>query len=153
MATAVGQIVNYRVRAAGTVANSAYSGVAADYNRPGIFTDTAFSYVTSKGIGTFNALAARLGGSAGNVSVNYTTADVLSTGTDYTAVSSGTLAWNHGEGGTKYAAVPITNLSGTQPTKIFKITYTNSLALSPPTTSYVFVTDPAALALPGTWAQ
>lgn len=155
LAAAVGQIVNYRIRAAGAGVDSAYSGVAADYNRPGIFTDTAFYYITTKGVGTFNALAARLSGSAGNVSINYTTSDVLSSATDYTPVSTGTLTWNHGESGNKQAPIPITNLSGTQPTKIFKITYTNptgSLVLSPPTSSYVFVTDPAALALTGTWA-
>ncbi len=154
-AAAIGQIINYRVRATGAGANSAYSTAAADYNRPGIFCESAYYYTTTKGVGAFNAQPLRFSGSAGIVGINYTTTDVLSTvGTDYTAVA-GSVTWNHGEGGAKAASVPIVNLSGTQPTKIFKISYsgpTNSLALGTPTNSYVFITDPAALALSGTWA-
>ena len=154
-AAPVGKIVSYRVHAQGSAANSAYSNVAADENLPGTFSDNSYSYITTKSVGNFTASALRSNGSAGSVSIDYATSNILgAAGTDYIA-SSGNLTWANGESGAKSPPVTIPNMSGTQPTKIFKLTYTNptnGLSAGSPTKTFVYVTDPAAQTLPGTWA-
>ncbi len=150
----VGAVVHYRVRAAGST-NSDYSNIAADYNRPGLVYNVNYSYTVTKSAGIISPPVTRFNGTAGSVSVNYATANVIATaGTDYTA-ASGTLTWAHNDTANKSPSIAIANLSGTQPTKIFKVSYsspTNGLALSTPATTYVFVNDPAALTLPNPWA-
>lgn len=163
---AAGQISIYRIRAAGSNGNSDYSNTADDPSNPGLFRGDAFSYITTKTSGTASVFSTRANGSQGGVGVAYGTSNVLGTaGTDYVATSS-TVNWAHGETGSKAATVPILNPTGTQLTKIFKITYsnpTNGLATSIPNpgngesyagllTPHVFVTDPAAQVLPSPWS-
>lgn len=149
----IGAIVHYRVRAAGATPSS-YSNTAADYNRPGLAYDTAYSYTVLKSTGTVTPTIARFNGTAGSVSVSYATSNVLSTaGTDYTA-ASGSVTWAHGESGNKSPAIAIANLTGTQSTKIVKVSYsapTNGLALNTPSATYLYIIDLAALALPSPW--
>ncbi|PAW77838.1 MAG: hypothetical protein B9S32_09555 [Verrucomicrobia bacterium Tous-C9LFEB] len=150
----VGAVVHYRVRTAGST-NSDYSNTAADYNRPGLVYNVNYSYTVTKSAGIISPPVTRFNGTAGSVSVNYATANVIATaGTDYTA-ASGALTWAHNDSADKSPSIAIANLSGTQPTKIFKVSYsspTNGLALNTPSTTYVFVNDPAALTLPNPWA-
>lgn len=152
---AIGSIYHYRVRAANGTLYSDYSAETSDYNLPGMAGDTlTISYLTTKTSGTVNVSPRRYNGSAGPVTVNYTTSNIYgAAGTDYTA-TSGTVTWNNGESGPKSAPIPLLAPTGTQSTKIFKVTYTsptNGLALSTLSTSYVFIRDSAALVLPSPW--
>lgn len=150
----IGTFYHYRVRAANGTLYSDYSAETSDYNLPGYLCDTTISYLTTKTSGTVNVAPRRYNGSAGPVSVNYTTSNIYgAAGTDYTA-TSGTVTWNNGESGPKSAPIPLLAPTGTQSTKIFKVTYTsptNGLALNGPTAAYVFIRDPAALVLPSPW--
>lgn len=143
-AATVGQVNHYRVRAAGSSTNSAYSNEATDYNLPGLVYDQSNTYLVNKSAGSASLNVLRYNGGKGSVSLSYNTSDVVGhAGADYTS-TPGTLTWAHAENGIKHPTIPIANLSGNQLTKIFQVSYsnpTNGLTLNTPSQSYVFIND------------
>ena len=106
--------------------------------------------------GTLAPSATRISGTSGDIGVSYATSDFLSTaGVDYTT-TGGTLAWAHGQSGSKFSSsIPLLDHSGSQLTKIVKLTYsapTNGTALGTPSAAYCFIADPVAQVLPSPWA-
>lgn len=104
----------------------------------------------------FAPTASRLMGSACDVAATFTTSDFLSSaGVDYTA-TTGTVAWTHGQTGSKaITAIPLLTRPSPQLTKIVKVSYsapTNGAALGNPSVTYGFITDPVAKSLPSPWA-
>lgn len=154
-ASPAGKIVYYRVRAAGAT-NSGYSNEAADYTQPGQICSAAYSFVANKADGVFTPIASRLNGSASDIAATYTTSNYLGlAGTDYTA-TTGTVAWAHGEAADKLGGtpIPLLQLSTPQLTKIFKVSFsnpTNGAGIGVPATTYGFIADPVAQALPSPW--
>ena len=94
-------------------------------------------------LGVLNITVLRKGGSAGNVSVDFATADMTAiAGQDYTS-ASGTLNFANGET-SKTIQVPITNDADTEPDEIFRVVLRNPSnieALGLPNSLLVIIQD------------
>jgi YD repeat-containing protein len=76
---------------------------------PGVLNITPVTTTVNEGTATVGFTVTRTGGSYGNISVTYATANGTATaGSDYTA-ASGTLSWTNGETASKGASIAIIN--------------------------------------------
>lgn len=151
-----GKIVYYRVRASGSSVNSGYSNEAAEQNLAGLIYATEYAVVATKSGNTATFHATRYNGTSGSVTATYSTSAVSAVaGTDY-VTTNGTITWAHGETGTKSGSISVLSPSGTQLTKVVKITYnnpSNGAAVQPFRPSTVlYIADPAAQALTPPWS-
>jgi hypothetical protein len=88
---------------------------------PGTIALAAATATVAQGAGTVSVTVSRSGGTSGNVSVNYATADGSAVaGTDYTK-ESGSFVWNDGDATTRTITVPITVSPGFTGTRTFAI--------------------------------
>lgn len=87
----------------------------AKFGEPGRLQFSNAYYSVNEGGGSKTIIVKRVGGSAGSVSVHYTTANGSAVaGSDYTA-RSGTLTWANGNTAPKTFSVPIVNDSAVEP--------------------------------------
>ena len=92
---------------------------------PGILRFTVASRQVSEALGTVQIDVDRFGGSLGEVTIDYTTADGTATaGSDYTS-TSGTLTWVDGERSTRSFSVPIVNDTAQEGDEFFTLTLSN----------------------------
>jgi photosystem II stability/assembly factor-like uncharacterized protein len=105
------------------------------------FSVSSLNAIEDVGLLTINVL--RIGGSAGNLSVQYATADGTAiAGQDYTS-TSGTLNFSNGET-SKTLQIPIADDATTEPDETFTVALSNAAsleALGPPSTLTVTIQD------------
>jgi YD repeat-containing protein len=89
---------------------------------PGVLNITPVTTTVNEGTATVGFSVTRTGGSYGNISVNYATANGTATaGSDYTA-TSGTLSWTNGDTAAKSASVAVINNTVGEPNETFTVT-------------------------------
>jgi len=105
--------------------------------------DTA-SYTVAESLGSVTLSVTRTGGSAGAVSVSYTTANVQAqAGSDYIA-TSGTLNWADGDTSARTISVPILNDSAVEGSESFAVILSapgGGATLGSPSQALVTITD------------
>jgi hypothetical protein len=88
---------------------------------PGTISLASATSTVAQSAGTVSVIVSRSGGTSGNVSVNYATADGTAVGgTDYSK-TSGSFVWNDGDATTRTITVPITVSPGFTGTRTFTI--------------------------------
>src|SRR5205085_396419 len=119
-------------------------GVVNGNSSPGKLQFSTAEYSVSEGSGTVTITVNRTGGSAGVVSVHYSTTDGTATApADYTA-ASGTLTWADGDTAPKTFTVPIIDDTLTEGNEAFKVNLdgpTGGATLGTPASSYVVIVD------------
>jgi hypothetical protein len=108
------------------------------------------SYSASETGGLATVTVERVGGSGGDVSVDYTTSDGTATaGSDYTA-TSGTLTWNSGDASDKTFTVPVTWDGRGEGTESINLALSNAVGadLGPNTAAVVNIADDGASGSP-----
>jgi hypothetical protein len=120
---------------------------------PGTIALAAATASVAQSAGTVSVVVSRSGGTSGNVSVNYATADGSAVaGTDYTK-ASGSFVWNDGDATSRTITVPIAASPGFNGTRTFTINLSGAMngATLGTASDAVSITGSGA-ALPGTLA-
>jgi Alginate lyase/Calx-beta domain len=100
---------------------SGRSAVSAPMVMPGTIALAAATTTVAQSAGTVSVVVSRSGGTSGNVSVNYATADGSAVaGTDYTK-ASGSFVWNDGDATSRTITVPIATMPGFTGARAFTI--------------------------------
>lgn len=117
------------------------------------FAATAVTVTESDAAGVQATLTvSRTGGSDGDVTVNYDTANGTADSGDYTAISSGTLNWSHGDTADKTITVDIAGDTTTELSESFSVSLSNPgfITLGTDTTATVNITDNDSVTITGT---
>lgn len=151
-AVSAGVANHYRVRALGSVANSAFSAEAADSNQTGIIRTSQDYMLVAKNVGTLPTPLTRFSGSRGAASVFWSITDFMSSPADYTE-GTGVGSWSHLQSGPRNLSLGIKNHVSHELTKIFRVNVAGASGsvLGAPATSFVQVFDTAVRTLPSPW--
>ncbi len=111
---------------------------------------SASSYAVSQGAGSLTVTVNRTGGSAGAISVGYSTANGTAVaGTDYTA-ADGTLKWAAGDAAAKTFSIPVSNsapFSGTKSLTVALANPSTGATVSSPSSAIVTISGDAVAAV------
>jgi hypothetical protein len=115
-------------------------------SNPGTIAMASATAGVNENAGVAEVLVNRVGGSTGAVTATYATADGTAiAGTDYTAVTGGTLSWAAGDQSSRIIAVPITDENLSTGTKTFSVSLTGiasgSATLGATTATLVTISD------------
>lgn len=130
--------------ALGSLSTATLTILANDSPAPGALRFSKALYLTSEGGGLATITVSRVGGTAGAVSVDYTTGGgTAAAGSDYTT-SSGTLNWANGDAADKTFTVPITDdsiIEGLEWTFLVLSNPTGSATLRSPRSAVLAIID------------
>jgi len=111
---------------------------------PGSLRFAASSYTVAEAVGSATLTVNRVGGTDGNITVNYVTLNGSATsGSDYTA-QSGTLTWTAGDATSRSILVPIIDDTQVESTQSFSVNLnapSGGATVSTPSTATVSITD------------
>ncbi len=115
-----GVVYYYRVFATGSGVDSPASDTASALASAGYFQPAATTVSVDRVSGQAAVAIRRLGGAAGAVSLNYTTANVSAVAGQHYTATSGTLTWADGDAGDKVITIPVASAGADAP-RSFKV--------------------------------